>query len=184
MKRYFLVFASISSVLLVITFLLGIGVLNERSQGMVPPQLDQPLHASWFTWHMVIALVAVLFNLFVHCLVFTYLLGTGKWVKEVANAYAMPADGWPKLTRQFKVEINRYLILAMVTSIVAAVTGAGSQTNPNGWWPLSHSILAIAVVFINGYVFWIEYRVILKNEVALQEVKAAADTMRGPALDE
>ncbi len=183
MKRYFLIFATLSSVLLLTAFFLGIGVLNERAQGMVPPQLDQPLKATWFTWHMIIALVAVLFNLFVHCLVFTYLLGTGKWVKEVAAAYSLPSEGWPKMTRQFKVEINRYLLMAMAMSILAAVTGAGSQTDPHGWWPIAHALLAVMVLFVNGWVFWVEYRVILKNEVVLEEVKRAADSLRGSAVE-
>lgn len=179
MRKYFLVLATGSSVLLVLAFALGLVFLWERSQGQVAPQLGQPLPANFFTYHMAVALLAVLATLFTHCLVFTYLLGTGKWVKEVASAYGMPMDGWPRQTRQFKIDVNRGLLLAMFCSIAAAVTGAGSQTEPGSWWSPAHAAFAVLVLFSNGFAFWKEYLVILANEQVLVAVKAEADRLRG-----
>lgn len=178
MKRYFLVCVSLSGVLLLAAFLLGILFLYDRSHGAVAPRGDQPAAAWSFTVHMVVSLVAIIFNLFVHCLVFTYLLGTGKWVKEVASAYGLPADGWPALTKRFKIRVNRLLLLAMGTSILAGLTGAGAQTQPQSWWAVAHPILAVLIWFVNGWAFWVEYQVICANEQVLRQVKAAADQMR------
>jgi hypothetical protein len=178
MKRYFVVFVSLSGLLLLAAFLLGVVFLYDRSHGTTAPRGDQPAAAWSFTAHMVVSLVAIIFNLFVHCLVFTYLLGTGKWVKEVASAYGLPADGWPARTREFKIRVNRLLLLAMATSILAGLTGAGAQTQPLSWWAIAHPILAVLVWFVNGWAFWIEYQVICANEVVLRQVKAAADEMR------
>ncbi|HMP01882.1 MAG TPA: hypothetical protein PKC45_05210, partial [Gemmatales bacterium] len=127
------------------------------------------------------SLVAVIFNLFVHCIVFTYLLGTGKWVKEVAMAYSLDPEGWPAQAKSFKVRVNRLLLLAMATSIGAALTGAGAQTQPQSWWTLAHPVFAVLIWFVNGWAFWVEYQVILANEVVLRDVKAAADRMRDEA---
>ena len=40
--------------------------------------------------HYVLGLITVFGILGVHCLVFIYFLGTGRWVKEVTLAYRMP----------------------------------------------------------------------------------------------
>src|SRR5215475_117947 len=40
--------------------------------------------------HLYLGLLAVILTLGVHCLIFTYFLGTGRWVKEVALAYRLP----------------------------------------------------------------------------------------------
>jgi hypothetical protein len=175
MKRYFLVLSSMAAVMLVAAFILGIGFLFERSAGVAAPRLDQPLRPNAFTAHMAVSLTAALFTLFVHCLVFTYLLGTGKWVKEVSAAYGFPVSGWPEQTKQFKIQVNRIMLLAMGLIILAAVTGAGAQVEPGSWWSLAHPVLAVLVMFVNGWTFWVEYRVILANEVVLVQVKAAAD---------
>jgi hypothetical protein len=178
MKRYFQTSAALAAVLLVASFLLGIVFLyHQRAGGMSAPRMDQPLHWDWFTAHMAISLAAALFTLFVHCLVFTYLLGTGKWVKEVASAYGLPADGYPRQTKEFKVRVNRIMLAAMALVIMAAVSGAGSQ-NPTSWWATAHPVFAVLVLFANAWAFVVEYRVILANEVVLNQVKAEADRMR------
>lgn len=178
MKRYFLVLALLSSALVLAAFVLGVCFLMERSQGQVAPAFDQPLANNSFAYHMIIAIVATLACLFTHCLAFTYLLGTGKWVKEVAAAYDLPADGWPRQTRQFKSAVTRWLLLAVALCILAAVTGAGAQTEPGSIWAPAHAVLAVVVVFCNSFVFWKEYQVIVANETVLVEVKAAADALR------
>jgi hypothetical protein len=178
MKRYFLVLSIGSGTLLLAAFALGVCFLFERSQGHVAPAYDQPLTNDAFAYHMVIALVATLACLFTHCLVFTYLLGTGKWVKEVASAYQLDADGWPRQTRQFKIAVNRWLLGAIGVCILTSVTGAGAQTNPASWWSLVHAPLAVLVLVVNAYAFVKEYQVIVANEKVLVEVKAAADALR------
>ena len=134
-----------------------------------------------FSYHMVVAIIATLASLFAHCLVFTYLLGTGKWVQEVADAYQLPMDGWPKQTRQFKIDVNRWLLGAIATCILAAVSGAGAQTQPGSAWTPAHALLAVAALFASGLAYWKEYKVILANERVLMAVKAAADTLRAAA---
>src|SRR5439155_13876953 len=52
--------------------------------------------------HFYLGLGTALGILLVHCLIFTYFLGTGRWVKEVGLAYSLPDGGLPKTTRELK----------------------------------------------------------------------------------
>src|SRR3989442_609330 len=52
--------------------------------------------------HFTLGLFTALGTLLVHCIIFTYFLGTGRWVKEVGLAYALPDMPYPKLTRELK----------------------------------------------------------------------------------
>ena len=175
MKRYFVIFVTIGSILLGLAFLTGLEFLYTRSK---TPNVAMP-EQTRFTLHMGMALAASLFTLLVHCIIFTYLLGTGKWVKEVASAYGMPADGWPERAKQFKMRVNRWLLLAMFITIAATVTGAGAQTDVNSWWAVAHPLLAVAVLFANGWAFRLEHAIIKENEVVLRSVKEEADRMKG-----
>jgi hypothetical protein len=174
MKRYFTIFVILATLLLGLAFLSGIEFLLVRSAAANVNVMDQ----TRFTLHMGIALAASLFTLLVHCIVFTYLLGTGKWVKEVASAYGMSPEGWPAQTRQLKIRVNRWLLLAMGITILATVTGAGAQTAVNSWWAIAHPLLAVAVLFANGWAFKLEYGIIKENETVLQAVKEEADKLK------
>lgn len=178
MKRYFLVLAVLSGSLLAAAFALGLLFLFERSQGAAAPSMSQPLGGGAFAWHMAVAILAALTCLFTHCLAFTYLLGTGKWVKEVALAYQLPENGWPAQTKRFKIDVNRWMLAAMAATILATVTGAGAQTEPASAWPTFHALFAVLVLFGNLFAFWKEHDVIVRNERVLNEVKAEADRLR------
>ena len=55
-----------------------------------------------FIYHFVFGLFTAIGILLVHCLIFIYFLGTGRWVKEVTIAYRMPDEPWHKRTRELK----------------------------------------------------------------------------------
>src|SRR5262249_46051098 len=52
--------------------------------------LRDPSDQVSYPLHLYLGLFGVMFNLGLHCLVFIYFLGTGRWVKEVALAYELP----------------------------------------------------------------------------------------------
>src|ERR1700720_375992 len=58
--------------------------------------------------------------LLVHCLIFTYFLGTGRWVKEVGLAYQLPDQPYPKWTRELKRQTFPPALFAMLSVIAAA----------------------------------------------------------------
>jgi ABC-type antimicrobial peptide transport system permease subunit len=92
--------------------------------------------ASGFVWggdpktliHFHLGLWSVVLNLGVHCIIFIYFLGTGRWVKEVAIAYDLPDQPWPKLTRELKRRTFppalAAMLIATMISIPLGVTAA------------------------------------------------------------
>ena len=49
--------------------------------------------------HFLLGLFTAIGTLLVHCLIFTYFLGTGRWVKEVGLAYRLADTNLPRRTR-------------------------------------------------------------------------------------
>lgn len=111
--------------------------------------------------HFFLGLATVIGGLFVHCLVFIYFLGTGRWVKEVAIAYRIPDDPLPKRTRELKRLTFPPALFAMLIGIVASAAGAGVQLREWRWEV--HMISAFATLLINLWAFRIEYRAIAEN---------------------
>jgi hypothetical protein len=126
--------------------------------------------------HFGSGLAASILTLLVHCIVFTYFLGTGRWVKEVKYAYHLPDEPWPRLTRDLKRRTFPFALAAMLITIAAAASGAGRQLQE---WPWQvHTALAMASLGINLLVFVLEYRNISINGRAIDAVTALVEEIR------
>ncbi len=126
--------------------------------------------------HYYLGLVTVLVNLALHCLIFIYFLGTGRLVKEIALAYKMPDEPWPKLTRELKRKTFPPSLLAMLLGVPTAATGMGIQMA--GWpWQL-HLGLTIALLLVNVWACVVEYRAVRTNARVLDEVYREVDRIR------
>src|SRR6266403_222942 len=109
MTRIFPVLATLNGLMLAVGYLLG--VLSKLRDGVHNPS-DQT-----FWYHFLFGLSAAILTLLVHCLIFTYFLGTGRWVKEVKIAYDLPDEPWPKLTRELKRRTFPPALAAMLITI-------------------------------------------------------------------
>src|SRR5581483_3808599 len=105
--------------------------------------------------HFLLGLFAVLVTLGVHCLIFIYFLGTGRWVKEVALAYRLPDAPLPRLTRDLKRCTFPVALLAMLVPIATAVAGGGQN---QGWPWTVHFALACTTLLVNVWAFTVERR--------------------------
>jgi hypothetical protein len=134
---------------------------------------------STFLIHFLLGLFAVSFALFVHCLVFIYFLGTGRFVKEVARAYRIPDDPLPKQTRELKRATFPASLLAAVVTIAAAVAGGAAQFRA---WPWQvHLSLGMVAVVVNAWAAVIEVRSVQVNLEVLDEVMREVDRIRAEA---
>lgn len=132
-----------------------------------------------YTWHFGLALFAILSTLGVHCLIFIYFLGTGRWVKEVAIAYQIPDAPLPRLTRDLKRRTFPPALFAMLIAIAVAVPGAGRATQGTQAWPwYIHASLAVVTLLINLWAYIVEYRNVRINAGVLDEVLRAVDRIR------
>jgi hypothetical protein len=178
MKRIFTTMAILNAIALVAAYALGLVFMQERQAGASAPAGHQPLGLDWFTGHMVIAIIAALFTLLVHCLIFTYFLGTGRWVKEVGRAYQLPDGDLPLKTREFKRKVFPPALFAMLSTIAAVASGAGAQTSLTSFWSLSHPVLTTLALLINAWAYIVEFRIIAANSVVMDQVMAEVERRR------
>jgi hypothetical protein len=129
--------------------------------------------------HFYLGLFSVLLALAVHCLIFIYFLGTGRWVKEVALAYRMPDEPLPKLTRELKRKTFPPALFAMLVPIATAAAGMAVQRQ-EGHWTL-HLGLALATLLVNAWAFVVEYRGVARNAWVIEEVMREVDRRRAAA---
>jgi hypothetical protein len=126
--------------------------------------------------HFGLGLFGVLLTLAVHCLIFIYFLGTGRWVKEVAIAYRLPDEPLPKLTRDLKRRTFPPALFAMLVPIAAAAAGTAAQ---RGEWPWSvHATLAVATLLVNGWAFAVEIRNVRINAGVIDDVMREVERLR------
>ncbi len=168
MKRIFVVLASLNAAALLATY--GVGVASKLRGAA---EAGEPLYMA----HYFLGLFSVILGpLAVHCLIFIYFLGTGRWVKEVALAYRLPDQPWPKQTRELKRRTFPVALTAMLISIATAAAGLGAQLQH--WpWPI-HATAATVTLFANLWAFVVEYRNVGANALVIDAVYAEADRLR------
>jgi hypothetical protein len=128
-----------------------------------------------FPLHLYLGLFTVSSTLALHCLVFVYFLGTGRWVKEVGLAYGLPDEPLPRLTRDLKRQAFPAALFAMLTAIATAAAGAGQHQGWPGWIHLS---LATLTVLVNVWAFIVEYRTVRVNGEVIDGVMHEVDRIR------
>jgi hypothetical protein len=129
-----------------------------------------------FLLHIYLGLIAATTTLGLHCLVFIYFLGTGRWVKEVAIAYRIPDDPLPKLTRDLKRRAFPAALAAMLVPIATSAVGAGVQTQSWSW--VYHALLAVFTLLVNAWAFTVEYRCVRTNAGVIDGVMREVDRIR------
>ncbi len=116
MVHTFRLLAALLMVALVAT--IGVGFWSMLTPGL-------PREKDAFLVHFVLGLFTAIGMLAVHCLIFIYFLGTGRWVKEVTLAFRMPDAPNHKLTRELKRAAFPPALFSMLIGIAAAASGAG-----------------------------------------------------------
>jgi phosphoglycerol transferase MdoB-like AlkP superfamily enzyme len=134
------------------------------------------LYADVFLSHFYLGLTSAMLLLLVHCLIFTYFLGTGRWVKEVTLGYGMPDEPWHKATRELKRRVFPPALFAMLIGIATAAAGAGAQLQA---WPWQvHATLGTLTLLINLWAFRVEFRCLVENARVLAGVLEEVDRVR------
>lgn len=168
MTRIFAILAVTNALALTVTFALG--CWSKLTDGLLT------VASSAYMLHFLFGLFTGVGTLLTHCLIFTYFLGTGRWVKEVTLAYDLPDAPLHKRTRELKRATFPPALAAMLVTIATAAAGAGAQLQA---WPWQvHFSLAIAALFVNFRAFWLEYRNVRRNAETLDEVLREVDRVR------
>ena len=168
MTRIFLTLAITNAFALLLTFALG--CWSKLSGGLISDASPA------FMLHFLFGLFTSVGTLLTHCLIFTYFLGTGRWVKEVTIAYDLPDAPWHKRTRDLKRQTFPPALAAMLITIATAAGGAGAQLQQWPW--LLHFTLGLAAVVVNFWAFRLEYRNVTENSDILEDVLKEVDRIR------
>src|SRR5262245_40091871 len=170
MTRILARLSAVNLVVLTAAFLLG--ALSNVRGGLT--NLEDPT----YPLHQYLGLFAVIFNLVLHCLIFIYFLGTGRWVKEVAAAYGLPDDPLPKQTRQLKRSTFPPSLLAMLLPIGVAAAGMAQLQHRVAWAPLLHTVLAVLSLVVNVWALRLCYRSVRTNGELIDRVMQEVERLR------
>lgn len=166
MHRIFLGLAVTVGTLLLVSFVTGFFV--PSGQG-----------GAWHDLHFLISLFAAMATLLVHSIVYTYFLGTGKWVLEVVRVYELP--DWVKATAiKNKRRAFPFVLWSMLLVGAASWLGAATDTRKamNATWALWHLGISSLAMGFNLVAFFIEYASIVAQARLVLEVKDQADRLR------
>lgn len=167
MTRIFLTLASLSTLLLLAVFFLGLNIGDARlleSQTLV-------------SWHLLLALTGLVFAALVHALVLTYFMGTGRWLEDVSRAYQL--DGhWRADSQRLKYRtlplMTVCLLLLLTTVGFGAAADPASKSGFAGWFGLSastwHMLVAAATLCFNFVANLREFHALERNGELIQEV--------------
>src|SRR5580765_6835063 len=168
MTRIFATLASANALALAVTFVLG--CWSKLTDGINAGE------SSVYVLHFLFGLFTGVGTLLVHCLIFTYFLGTGRWVKEVTLAYDLPDEPWHKRTRDLKRQTFPPALTAMLVTIATAAAGAGGQLQA---WPWQvHFTLGVVTLLVNAWAMMLEYRNVHINARTLDAVLSEVDRVR------
>jgi hypothetical protein len=172
MNRIFLGLVVTAGSLLVITFILGFFAHPAPGEGGAL-RIGHDLH-------VLLSIATVLFTLMAHSIVYTYFIGTGKWVKEVASVYQLPS--WVEgQSKKNKRRVFPFVFWSMMATGAAAWLGAAVDTT-RGMDPLWHLAAAAGAIAFNFGAFAAEYAVIVSQARLILEVKEQADRIREASM--
>ena len=175
MTRIFLTLASVSALLFLTVFALGLNIDDPRaieSQSLV-------------AWHLMLALTGLIFAALVHAIVLTYFMGTGRWMEDVCKTYQL-GDHWRQESQRLKYRVLPWMCLCLL--LLLTTIGFGAAADPasrlgfSGGLGLSvstwHLLVALATVCTNFYANVREFQSLERNGQLVNEVIAKVREIR------
>lgn len=118
-------------------------------------------HPDLFSFHLLVALAAVLLLMFSHCWILFYLIGTGKAIKDAVAEHRLDRELVAE-TRRFKMLTSGPLLAAMLVAMALFVVGGGVYTGAVPRWV--HHGLFYAALAAQLFAMSREARVLAANE--------------------
>ena len=172
MSRILVGLASLNTIVLLMAFTVGF-----LSEGRVNVSPGVPLTDAqrMFTIHLIAGLSSALLTLLLHSLIFTYFIGTGRWVQEVVKAYRLSESLYDQ-SRSLKSRAFPYILGSILLVITTAILGAATDRGL-----LDHNLhLALATLAI-GFNFWsyvAEYHAVVANSELINHIMGEVRRMR------
>jgi len=137
-----------------------------------------PAVLRWGTVHRLSGMFAALVVLLVNSMSVTYFIGTGRWCREVAEAYGLPAPLVDR-SRQLKRKAFPFAVIGMLAMVgIVALGGAadpgGGLAGPGGSrdWVTWHLVGGIGLAALIAWCFQAQLPAIRGQHELVEEVMA------------
>jgi hypothetical protein len=171
-KRIFLTLAILANITMLIAMTLGLQVGDPMKSGGLDPEVNSRIGT-----HILIGLGALTSTTMVHALIFTYFMGTGRWLEETSAAYSLPQE-WYQHNQKIKygilpgIMISFLMILA--TGCFGAVADPATAVSLEGVFGMSDSTLhfsmALLTWLITMMIQFTQYVAISRNSAVVEGV--------------
>jgi len=180
MKRIFLTLAVLANVSMLAALILGLQVGDPMTMGGLDPDVNSRIGT-----HILIGLAALTSVTLVHALLFTYFMGTGRWLEETSQAYSL-GNAYFQRNQKLKYGILPGIFLTflmvMATGCFGAVADPATAVSLVQTTGISdstlHFAMAITTWFVNLIVNFTQYIRIAKNSVIVEAVLAEVRRIR------
>ena len=180
MKRIFLTLAVLANITMIVALVLGLRVGDPmKSHG-----LDPIVNARIGT-HILIGLGALTSTTMVHALIFTYFMGTGRWLEETGTAYSL-SEEWYKRNQQIKYGILPGILISFL--MIVATGCFGAVADPATAVSLEkvvgvsdgtlHFGMAVITWFVTMVINFTQYIAIARNSAVVDGVLAEVRRIR------
>ena len=177
MTRIFLTLAACSTLALFVALWLGLAIGDAT--------VRETAVQSRVAVHFLTGVAALVLAIMVHALVITYFMGTGRWLEETCAAYHLGA-AWQVTSQSLKWRLYPALVGSLVLLIATGALGGAadpaSAVGFQGIGPLSaalvHRYAAIVALVVNAAVNGLEYQVLRRNGILVNDVLAQVRRIR------
>jgi len=180
MKRIFLTLAVLAHISMLTAMILGLQVGDPMTMGGRDPVVNDRINS-----HILFGLAALTGVTMVHALVFTWFMGTGRWVEESSRAYGMSADFHARSQRlKYSVlpGILLSFLLALGTGCLGAVADPASAASLQSFTGISdstlHFVAAVITWLANVLINSLQYLAISGHSRVVDGVLAEVRRMR------
>ena len=188
MRRIFLTLAVLANICMVAALVLGIQVGDPLAQGGADPDVNARIGT-----HMLIGLAALTSVTLVHALLFTYFMGTGRWLEETSTAYSLSSD-LHKANQKLKYGMMPGIMLVFMMILATGCLGAVADPATAVSLAESTGITDATLHFSVGVLTWVvnlivnftQYIRIGRNTLIVEKVLAEVRRIRlerGLAVD-
>ena len=118
MKRIFLTLAVLANLALLFAFVLGWQVGDPMQLGGRDTVVNSRIGT-----HILAGLAALTGATMVHALLFTYFMGTGRWIEETSQAYSLSGE-WHRQNQKTKYSILPGICISFLMLVATGALGA------------------------------------------------------------
>ncbi len=171
--RIFLTLAAVGTLFGLIALLMGLNIGDAAAKDIV-------VQAA-VSRHMLLGLGGLCFAALVHAIVFTYFMGTGRWIEETSRVYSL-GTGFHQQNQKIKYQLLPLIAASVFMLVSTGGFGAFSDplrgVKPTEWAGMAHMLVAVTALLLNLGTNLKEFAAIERNGTILEDVLSEVRRIR------